>query len=178
MRGVNLSVGDVCGSVLTVTLSDGGVLPSLRGEQSEGGSEWVREENNLDSDYQPALMQEEGNVSMATETTSQCHVKLVLVSRQTKGSRCAPACRAACASPCCYSLSANCHPLPMVGKYEVLARHSFGTTGSTGHKSELILQLNMATIVSLPGSVQQHTNKSDRDLTVLLITSLPHTEGN
>lgn len=122
-------------------------------------------------------MQEEGNVSMATETTSQCHVKLVLVSQQTKGSRCAPACRAACASPCCYSLSANRHPLPMVGKYEVLARHSLGTTGSTGHKSELILQLNMATIVSLPGSVQQHTNKSDTDLSVLLLTSLPYTEG-
>lgn len=32
-----LSVGDVCRSVLTVTLSDGGVLPSLGGEQSEGG---------------------------------------------------------------------------------------------------------------------------------------------
>lgn len=42
-----------------------------------------REENNLDSDYQPALMQEEGNVSMATETTSKCHVKLVLFSQQT-----------------------------------------------------------------------------------------------
>lgn len=36
------------------------------GEQCEGGEE----ENNLDSDYQPALMQEEGNVSMATKTTS------------------------------------------------------------------------------------------------------------
>lgn len=54
--------------------------------------EGAREENNLDSDYQAALMQEEGNVSMATKTTSQCHVKLVLVSQQTKGSRCAPAC--------------------------------------------------------------------------------------
>lgn len=42
MRGGNLSVGDVCGSVLTVTLSDGGVLPSLGGEQSEGGKEGGR----------------------------------------------------------------------------------------------------------------------------------------
>lgn len=47
-------------------------------------------------------MQEEGNVSMATETTSQCHVKLVLVSQQTKGSHCAPACWAACSALCCY----------------------------------------------------------------------------
>lgn len=58
-----------------------------------------REEYNLDSDYQQALMQEEGNVSMATETTSQCHVKLVLVSQQTEGSHCAPAWRAACNAP-------------------------------------------------------------------------------
>lgn len=42
------------------------------GRRIEWEREWVREENNLDSDYQPALMQEEGNVSMATETTSQC----------------------------------------------------------------------------------------------------------
>lgn len=122
----------------------------------EGG----REENNLDSDYQPALMQEEGNVSMATETTSQRHVTLVPVSQQTKGSRCAPARWAACASPCCYLLSANHHSLPTVGKYKVLARRSLGTTGSTGHKSELILQLNMATVVSLPGSVLNTNNIS------------------
>lgn len=88
---MNLSVGDVCGSVLTVTLSDGGCF-AQSGRRIERGREGVREENNLDSDYQPALMQEEGNVSMATETTSQCHVKLVLVSQQTKSSRCAPAC--------------------------------------------------------------------------------------
>lgn len=42
-----------------------------------------REENNLDSDYRPALMQEEGNVSMATETTSQRHVKPALASGLT-----------------------------------------------------------------------------------------------
>lgn len=80
-----------------VTLSDCGVfLPGLgewrEGERRERGGGRGREENNLDSDYQPALMQEEGNVSMATETTSQCHVKLALVSQQTMGSRCAPAC--------------------------------------------------------------------------------------
>ena len=39
---------------------------------AQSGREGAREGNNLDSDYQPALMQEEGNVSMATETTSQC----------------------------------------------------------------------------------------------------------
>lgn len=36
-RGATVSVGGVCGSVLTVTLSDGGVMPSLGGEASEGG---------------------------------------------------------------------------------------------------------------------------------------------
>lgn len=39
---------------------------------------------------------------------------------------------------------------PMVGKYEAQPWHH----GLTGHKSELILKLNMATIVSFPGSVQ------------------------
>lgn len=39
------------------------------------------------------------------------------------------------------------------GKISVLARHRLGTTGSTGHTSELILKLNMATIELLPGSV-------------------------
>lgn len=110
-----------------------------------------REENNLDSDYQPALMQEEGNISMATETTSQCHVTMVAVSQQTSGSRSAPACWAACTSPCGCSPNANYHPIPMVGKHKVLTRHNLGTIGSTGPKSEL--QLDMTTIVSLPGSV-------------------------
>lgn len=84
---------------LAVTLSDGRILPSLPGEQSEGGREGGRVENNLDSDYQPASTQEGGNVSMATETTSQCHVTTTAaVSRQmTSGSgrRVAPARRAA-----------------------------------------------------------------------------------
>lgn len=40
---IHSSVGDVCGSVLTVTLSDGGTVPSLRGEQSERESERGRE---------------------------------------------------------------------------------------------------------------------------------------
>lgn len=31
------SVGNVCGSVLTVTLSDGGVMPSLGGEKGKWG---------------------------------------------------------------------------------------------------------------------------------------------
>lgn len=35
--GVTASVGDVCGSVLTVTLSDGGVMPSLGGGKSKWG---------------------------------------------------------------------------------------------------------------------------------------------
>lgn len=37
----------------------------------------MREENNLDSDYQPSLMQEGENISIATKTTSQCHVTTV-----------------------------------------------------------------------------------------------------
>lgn len=71
-------------------LSDGGVF-CLGIKQSGAG----REENNLDSDYQPALMQEEGNVTMATKTTSQRHVNLALACQQTKSSHCAPACYAA-----------------------------------------------------------------------------------
>lgn len=37
----------------------------------------MREENNLDSDYQTSLMQEGENISIATKTTSQCHVTTV-----------------------------------------------------------------------------------------------------
>lgn len=81
--GVTASVGDVCGSVLTVTLSDGGVMPSLGGEKKQ-----MREENNLDSDYQPSLMQEEENISIATKTTSQCHVTMVEAASVQKTDSC------------------------------------------------------------------------------------------
>lgn len=68
---LRLSAVCVCGSVLTVTVSDGGSGQSGRRRPPR------REENNLDSDYQPSLMQEEGNISIATKTTSQCHVTMV-----------------------------------------------------------------------------------------------------
>lgn len=74
-----------------------GFRPVCRESRAKEGG---REENNLDSDYQPASTQEGGNVSMATETTSQCHVTAAAaaVSRQTtsgSGRRVAPARRAA-----------------------------------------------------------------------------------
>lgn len=61
-----------------------GFGPVCRESRAKEGRAGGRE-NNLDSDYQPASTQEGGNVSMATETTSQCHVTATAVSRQTSG---------------------------------------------------------------------------------------------
>lgn len=93
-----------------------------------------REENNLDSDYQPASMQEGGNVSMATETTSQCHVTTMAVSQQTSSSGIAPACRAACTSPRGCWLGAECRTVPVVGEHRAQPR----TKSSNGQSWSLI----------------------------------------
>lgn len=63
----------------------------------------------------------------------------------------------------------------MVGKYQVLARHSLGTTGSTGHRSEVILKLNMATIVSLRGSVIVRCNVEMKSLENLFLPQIQTT---
>lgn len=56
--------------------------------QSGRRKKQMREENNLDSDYQPSLMQEEENISIATKTTSQCHVTMVEAASVQKTDSC------------------------------------------------------------------------------------------
>lgn len=96
---------------LTVTLSDGGVLVAQTGRGAERGrritltqitsQHWCRKKETSPWQRKPPA-------SVSCETGLWAD----------EGSRCAPACWAACTAPCCYSLSANRHRLPWWEKYE------------------------------------------------------------